>query len=363
MLKAAGIEPYRRLNVHGYWKIEEAKMSKSLGKVVRPLDLADAYGRDAFRYFLLREMTFGLDASFSEEALVARLNADLANDLGNLYSRVLKLIERYYNGALSDRPDGGGLSGATGAAVTEIGAAMERFAFSEALGAIWNLVSATNKYLVTNEPWKQDPGDTRTKTVLFTAAETLRKMAVLLMPFLPDTAERMLQGLGIDAMPTSIGLEEALASEVVGSPRERRVREVRALFPRIETTSQKPSRRSKEVPALPGAPPDQITIEEFRRLDLRVAEIVEAEAVPGSKKLVRLRVRLTGEERTIVAGLREQYPSETWPGKQVILVANLKPTTLMGIQSQGMVLAAEDEEGKIVLLMPEQPIPPGSKIR
>jgi methionyl-tRNA synthetase len=363
MLKAAGIEPYRRLNVHGYWKIEEAKMSKSLGRVVRPLDLADTYGVDAFRYFLLREMTFGLDASFSEEALVARLNADLANDLGNLYSRVLKLIERYYNGALSDRPDGGGLSDATGAAVTEIGAAMERFAFSEALGAIWNLVSATNKYLVTNEPWKQDPGDARTKMVLFTAAETLRKMAVLLMPFLPDTAGCMLQGLGIDAAPTSIGLEEALASEVVGSPRERRVREVRALFPRIETTSQKPSRRSKEVPAVSGARPDQITIEEFRRLDLRIAEVVEAEAVPGSKKLVRLRVRLKDEERTIVAGLREHYPPETWAGRQVILVANLQPITLMGIQSQGMVLAAEDDAGRIVLLKPEQPIPPGSKIR
>jgi methionyl-tRNA synthetase len=117
------------------------------------------------------------------------------------------------------------------------------------------------------------------------------------------------------------------------------------------------------VPALPGAPPDKITIEEFRRLDLRVAEVVEAEAVPGSKKLVQLRVRLKDEERTIVAGLREQYPPETWPGKQVILVANLKPTTLMGVQSQGMVLAAEDDQGRIVLLKPEQRIPPGSKIR
>ena len=363
MLKAAGIEPYRHLNVHGYWKIEEAKMSKSQGKVVRPLDLADAYGRDAFRYFLLREMTFGLDASFSEEALVARLNADLANDLGNLYSRVLKLIERFYGGNITDCTNSGTFSDATRDALTEITAAMERFAFSEALGAIWSLVSATNKYLVTNEPWKQDPGDARTKTVLFTAAETLRKMAVLLMPFLPDTAERMLQGLGIDAMPTSIRLEEALASEVIGVARQRRLGEVQPLFPRIETASQKPSKRSGEVPAISGVPQDQITIEEFRRLDLRVAEVVEAEAVPGSKKLVRLRVRLNDEERTIVAGLREQYPPESWPGKQVILVANLKPTTLMGIQSQGMVLAAEDDAGRIVLLTPEEPVPPGSKIR
>src|SRR3990172_3505135 len=363
MLKAAGIEPYRHLNVHGYWKIEEAKMSKSLGKVVRPLDLADAYGRDAFRYFLLREMTFGLDASFSEEALVARLNADLANDLGNLYSRVLKLIERFYGGNITGWTYSGTFSDATRDALTEITAAMKRFAFSEALGAIWNLVSATNKYLVTNEPWKQDPGDPRTKAVLFTAAETLRRIAVLLMPFLPETAERMMRGLGIDAPPTSIRLEEGLSLGLLDRSLARQIREVPALFPRVESATPRASKNRKTTAAPSEVSPDEITIEEFRRLDLRVAEVVEAEAVPGSKKLVRLRVRLTGEERTIVAGLREQYPPETWPGKQVILVANLKPTTLMGIQSQGMVLAAEDDEGKIVLLKPEQSIPHGSKVR
>jgi len=363
MLKAADIEPYRHLNVHGYWKIEEAKMSKSLGKVVRPLDLADAYGRDAFRYFLLREMTFGLDASFSEEALVARLNADLANDLGNLYSRVLKLIERFYGGNITDWTYSGTFSDATRDALTEITAAMKRFAFSEALGAIWNLVSATNKYLVTNEPWKQDPGDPRTKAVLFTAAETLRRIAVLLMPFLPETAERMMRGLGIDAPPTSIRLKEGLSLGLLDRSLERQIREVPALFPRVESATPRSSKNRKTTAAPSEVSPDEITIEEFRRLDLRVADVVEAEAVPGSKKLVRLRVRLTGEERTIVAGLREQYPPETWPGKQIILVANLKPTTLMGIQSQGMVLAAEDEEGKIVLLTPEQRIPPGSQVR
>jgi methionyl-tRNA synthetase len=363
MLRAAGIEPYRHLNVHGYWKIEESKMSKSLGKVVAPLELADKYGLDAFRYFLLREMTFGLDASFSEEALVARLNADLANDLGNLYSRVLKLIQRYYGGRIPESSDEGGLSDATRAAVAEMTAAMERFAFGEALGAIWNLVSATNKYLVTNEPWKRDPADPRTKSVLFTAAETLRKIALLLSPFLPQTAERMLRGLGIDAPLASVRLEEALGSGWLGRALERRIEEVPALFPRIQTTAQKPSEEAKRAPTASEALSGQITIEEFRRLDLRVADVIEAAAVPGSKKLVRLRVRLKDEERTIVAGLREQYPLESWTGKRIILVANLKPTTLMGIPSQGMVLAAEDDKGKIVLLMPEQPISPGSKVR
>jgi methionyl-tRNA synthetase len=363
MLRAAGIEPYRHLNVHGYWKIEESKMSKSLGKVVAPLELADTYGLDAFRYFLLREMTFGLDASFSEEALVARLNADLANDLGNLYSRVLKLIQRYYSGRIPEWSDEGGLSDATRAAVGDMTAAMERFAFGEALGAIWNLVSATNKYLATNEPWKRDPADPRTKSVLFTATETLRKIALLLSPFLPQTAERMLRGLGIDAPLTSIRLEEALGSGWPGRALERRIEEVPALFPRIQTTAQKPSEEAKRASAASEALPGQITIEEFRRLDLRVADVIEAAAVPGSKKLVRLRVRLKDEERTIVAGLREQYPLESWTGKRIILVANLKPTTLMGIPSQGMVLAAEDDKGKIVLLTPEQPIAPGSKVR
>ncbi len=363
MLKAAGIQPYRHLNVHGYWKIEEAKMSKSLGKVVRPLDLADKYGQDAFRYFLLREMTFGLDASFSEEALVARLNADLANDLGNLYSRVLKLIERYYGGNITDWTYSGTLSVATRAAITEIAAATERFAFSEALGAIWNLISATNKYLVTNEPWKRDPADAQTKAVLFTAAETLRKIAVLLLPFLPETAERMMRGLGIDAPLSSIGLEEGLSVGLPYRSGQNQIRQVSALFPRIEVAAPDRPRKARKSPAMIEVPADQITIEEFRRLDLRVAEVVEAAAVPGSSKLVRLRVRLKDEERTVVAGLREQYPLETWAGKQVILLANLKPTSLMGVSSEGMVLAAEDGAGNIVLLAPEQPIPPGSKVR
>ena len=363
MLKAAGIEPCRHLNVHGYWKIEEAKMSKSLGRVVRPLDLADTYGVDVFRYFVLREMTFGLDATFSEEALVARLNADLANDLGNLYSRVLKLVERYYGGSITDWTYSRTFSDATRAALTEINAAMERFAFSEALGAIWSLVSATNRYLVTNEPWKRDPADAQTKAVLFTAAETLRRIAVLLLPFMPGSAERMMQGLGLDTLPSSIRLEEEMSLGLLDRSLERQIREVPALFPRVETATPRTSKKPKTTAPPSEVSPDEITIEEFRRLDLRVAEVVEAEVVPGSKKLVRLRVRLNDEERTIVAGLREQYPPETWPGKQVILVANLRPTTLMGIQSQGMVLAAEDDEGKIVLLTPEQPIPPGSKIR
>ncbi len=363
MLKAAGIPPYQHLNVHGYWKIEEAKMSKSLGKVVRPLDLVERYGLESFRYFLLREMTFGLDASFSEEALVARLNADLANDLGNLYSRVLKLIERYYGGTISDWPDGPGLPEAARTALTQVAAAMERFAISEALGAIWNLISAANKYLVTHEPWKRDPADAETKSVVFTSAETLRRIAVLLLPFMPGSAERMMRGLGIDAPSSSIRLDDALGAVPLERSRKRQVREMPALFPRVETGTPKARERRKTTATPSGASADEITIEEFRRLDLRVGEVVEAAEVPGSRKLVRLQVRLHDGERTIVAGLRDQYPPEVWAGKRVILVANLKPTTLMGIRSEGMVLAAEDDQGTIVLLTPEQPITPGSKVR
>lgn len=372
MLKAAGLPPYRHLNVHGYWKIEEAKMSKSRGSVVRPLDLADKYGVDAFRYFVLREMTFGLDSGFSEDALVARLNADLANDLGNLYSRVLKLIQRYYDGRITHAPGDGDLAEAARAAVTEVTAAMERFAFSEALAAIWNLVSATNKYLVHNEPWKRDPGDPRTRAVLFSAAETLRAIATLLLPFLPQTADRMLQGLGIDESMSSIRFEDVCLSSERNEVREWRVQEVPSLFPRIQATAPrpqsagidaKPSCAEKESATVPEIPLEQITIDEFRRVDLCVAEVIEAEAIRGSKKLVKLRVRLKDEERTVVAGLKVHYPPESWPGKRIILVANLKPTSLMGITSQGMVLAAEDEAGRIVLLTPEAPIASGAKVR
>src|SRR5574337_710627 len=372
MLKAAGLPPFRHLNVHGYWKIEEAKMSKSRGAVVRPLDLADKYGVDAFRYFVLREMTFGLDAAFSEDALVARLNADLANDLGNLYSRVLKLIQRYYGGSIAHSSDTQELVDAVRAAVAEVAAAMERFAFSEALAAIWNLISTTNKYLVTNEPWKRDPGDAQTKAVLFNAAETLHTIAILLWPFLPQTAERMLRGLGV---PEPIGLirgEEALSPARHPRSRQWQVQEVQPLFPRIEATAPrlKPAGTSaKSVPvkteptAVPESVAEQIVIEEFRRVDLRVAEVIEAAEIRGSKKLVKLRVKLQDEERTVVAGLKEHYPPESWAGKRVILVTNLKPTKLMGIMSHGMVLAAEDETGRIVLLTPEAPTASGAKVR
>lgn len=364
MLKAAGLPPYRRLNVHGYWKVDEAKMSKSLGKVVRPLDLADTYGVEVFRYFLLREMAFGLDASFSEQALVTRLNADLANDLGNLYSRVLKLIQRYYGGRMPESPSTReGLTDATRAAAMDVTAAMERFAYSEALAAIWTLVSVTNKYLVTNEPWKQNPRDARTQTVLFSAAETLRAIAVLLLPFLPRTAERMLRTLGVSEPMTSMRLEDVLPSPRTIGARRWPVQEVQPLFPRIQATAAKPSPGKTGSTAVLEIPPKQITIEEFRRLDLRVADVIEAAAIPGSKKLVRLRVRLQDEERTVVAGLMEQYPPERWAGKRVILVANLRPTSLMGIASQGMVLAAEDEAGRIVLLTPEAPITSGARVR
>ncbi|PWB76711.1 MAG: methionine--tRNA ligase [Candidatus Methylomirabilota bacterium] len=362
MLKAAGLPPFRHLNVHGYWRIEEAKMSKSRGTVVRPLDLADKYGVDAFRYFVLREMTFGLDAGFSEDALVARLNADLANDLGNLYSRVLKLIRRYYGGTVTHASDNGELADAVHTAAAAVAAAMERFAYSEALAAIWSLISSTNKYLVTNEPWKSDPEDARTKEVLFTAAEILHATATLLWPFLPQTAERMLQGLGAPNSTASIHFHD-IGSLLKGRQTGQwQVGEVPSLFPRIQATVAKPPAVEKKSAPAPEVTPEQITIEDFRRVDLRVAEVIEAEAIKGSKKLVKLRVKLNDEERTVVAGLKEHYPPESWAGKRIILVANLKPTSLMGITSQGMVLAAEDD-GRIVLLAPEQPISSGSKVR
>lgn len=372
MLRAAGLPPYRHLNVHGYWKIEEAKMSKSRGTVVRPLDLADRYGVDAFRYFVLREMTFGLDAAFSEDALVARLNADLANDLGNLYSRVLKLIQRYYGGVLAHAAGTMELADAVRHAGAEVAAAMERCACSEALAAIWNLISATNKYLVNHEPWKRDPEEVGTKAVLCTAAETLRAIATLLLPFLPHTADRMLQGLGVGESMPSVRLEDACLPSEQFRLGEWRVQQVPSLFPRIQPatpglqpagTGPKPSPAEKKAAVVPEVPLEQITIDEFRRVDLRVAEVIEAEAIKGSKKLVKLRVRLQDEERTVVAGLKEHYPPESWAGKRIILVANLKPTSLMGVTSQGMVLAAEDDSGRIVLLTSETPVPSGAKIR
>jgi methionyl-tRNA synthetase len=359
MLKAAGIPLYQRLNVHGYWTIGGGKMSKSIGNVVEAFQLTDKYGHDAFRYFLLREMTFGLDASFSEEAFVGRLNADLANDLGNLASRATTMIVNFGGGRAPqpgpETDEDKTVRAALEQAARGVDDAMEDFAFQRALAAIWEFLGVVNRYVDASAPWTlaKDPAKrARLDTVLYTLAESLRAISILIDPFLPDAAGRIRAAVG--------GEPPRLADLVWGrlAPGAA-VQKVSALFPRIEVKLSDEVKPTEAVSVETSIP--KIPIDDFKKVELRVAEVLAGERVPKSKKLLKLTVKVGEEVRTIVAGIAEHYEPESLVGRKIVIVANLQPATLMGVESNGMVLAAS-HEGALSLLSLDKDLPPGSKV-
>ena len=367
MLKAADIPLYQHLNVHGYWTLGGHKISKSVGNLVEALALKEKYGNDAFRYFVLREMVFGLDADFSEEGLVGRLNADLANDLGNLVSRVTTLI---VNNAAGKVPaadpqgaaalpggDGPNLRQAFEKAAAEADRAMSEFAFHRALAAIWEFVGAVNRYVDTAQPWalaKRPESRAALDAVLYALAESLRLLGLVLAPFLPDATARIRAGLGQTGVSR---LADATWGRIVpGTP----VSKVSGLFPRVD--DRKGAAAAPVTAKAVGTDAAPITIQDFGKVELRVAEVLSAEAVPKSKKLLKLTVSLGAEQRTLVAGIAEHYAPADLVGKKVVVVANLEPTKLMGIDSNGMVLAGSDD-GKLAVLTVDRDLPAGAKVR
>ncbi len=348
MLKAAGIEPYRHLNVHGYWNVEQSKMSKSLGNVVRPLDLKDKYGLDAFRYFLLRDMVFGLDSNFSEEAFVQRLNSDLANDLGNLVSRVIAMAMKYCDGKVPQGVAGDKdsmLQNAAQAAVAEVKASFADMSLHKALIVTWEFINTVNKYIVEKEPWALGKDSSKRQEltgIMYELLLALHAVAVLIFPFMPQSSEKILKQIGAGdgrkLSLDSIGKEGVLIAGGTLSRGE-------SLFPRVEIPKEKQTNERKRV--LTDTKPE-IDYEDFSKVDLRVALILEAEFVPKSSKLIKLKVDI-GEARTIVAGIGKDYKPEDLIGKKIVMVANLKPVKLMGVESCGMLLAAHGEEGLVLL--------------
>lgn len=382
ILMALDLPLPRTIYAHGWWTVDGEKMSKSRGNVVDPYMVAEKFGVDAFRYFLLREVPFGHDGDFSEAALIARLNSDLANGIGNLLSRTLTLIERSCHGRIpTPEAQPGTLERELQDTATRLPHLVEghmaNLHFHRALEAIWGLVQLGNQYFERTAPWalaKQPDQRARLQTVLFHATETLRFLCVTIYPFMPQAASEMTRQLGLDFMlnftkPILAG-EMSWGGLIPGTP----IGERKSLFPRIDSTAKADTsgpQATKDQPLPPKASdtsaiaePDMphLTIEDFQKVQLKTARVVAAERIPKSSKLIKLQVDVGEEHRQIVAGIGKKYQPEDLVGRMIVIVANLKPAKLMNVESQGMVLAAGDKEVKGLVTLLED-VPPGTKVK
>jgi methionyl-tRNA synthetase len=377
-LMAAGIELPKQVVGHGWWLRDNQKISKSLGNVVRPYNILDDFGADPLRYYLLREMVFGQDQNYSDQSVIGRYNADLANDLGNTLSRAIKMTDTYFGSRTPPvKCEDNELRTTALRVVPEYLRQMDELAFQRALDQAWELLNAINSYIVNREPWKkfkETGADEGLSRVLYNALEALRIVWVMMAPFMPQSAVEALRRLGaenrIDAAALQWGLLGNGSPVVVADP----------IFPRIDaaqyiggpTKVEENSNPSPEQPAQSGPPVEttqavtpgsaKISIDQFMETDLRVAEVRSAERVPKSKKLIKMSIYTGDDERTIVAGIGTRYEPEELVGRKVVIVANLQPAKLMGIESNGMVLAASiDGEPSLVAVDPS--VPAGTRVR
>jgi len=381
MLMSAGLALPRQVFGHGWVLTKGQKMSKSLGTVLDPLDAASRFGPDPLRLYLTKEIVFGSDGDFTWDRFEEKYNVDLANNLGNLVNRVTAMAERYRQGRLTARSGSDRLHDLAASTAQRYREAMDRFALDQACQDAFRLVDATNEYIATTEPWvlAKNGREQELDHALWTAAEALRVAVVLLSPIMPGSCEVILGRL--DAPRRRIADLRMDRDGAMITHGERQLTRAEALWPRLETADA-PELPTKEIrvtelpkdpPATPPATPPapavapaddaRLSIDEFLKVDLRAARVLSAERVPNSKKLMKIEIDLGSEQRTIVAGIADAYAAETLVGRQVVIVANLKPAKLMGIESNGMVLCASPEGGKPILLTFEDAPPPGTRIR
>jgi methionyl-tRNA synthetase len=362
MLLAAGVKPPEQIFLHGFFTVNGQKMSKTLGNVVDPEYLVKKYGSDGTRYLLLTQFPFGQDGDIQVERFVEKYNADLANDLGNLVSRILKMVKSYCDGAVP-----------TPSAYEKSDEELKREAVEcadsawqhiqdiniyQAIDQVMKLVRSTNRYVENQAPWvlaKENKQD-RLNTVLYLSCETLRIISVLFYPVLPEKCLKMRELLGLSSDDLKPGLDKAKKWGLLKSGTK--VSKPESLFPRLEKKAKQ--EKAKPVPSSE-EPASEISFEEFSKIDLRVAEVKEAERVKGANKLLKLKIDIGREERQIVAGIAEHYTPEEMVGKKIVVVTNLKPAKIRGVESKGMLLAAKDGKTMSLVIL-EKEVKDGSEI-
>lgn len=384
MLMALGLPLPEKIFGHGFWTINGQKIGKSLGNAINPITLAEELAAisgadvdiamDAIRYFMLREITFGLDGDFSVPGLMGRFNSDLANDLGNLLNRTLPLLHRNRGGIIPQSEDGSPeveeIRALVKSAADDAAGFMDNLQFNEVLNTIWGVISRANKFMEAQAPWKLVKDESlagKLDTVLYTVLESVRSIAIMISPFMPVVAERIWSQLGI-AEPLSDQRWSDAGTWGLLKPGTQAGEPV-PIFPRIDLKAVQASAQSKPEPKKetkmemePEKTVDYLSFDDFKKLDLRIAKILTAEKVEGADKLLRLTVDIGTEERQVVAGIAKWYNPEDLVGRQVVMIANLAPAKIRGVESNGMLLAA-DLDGAAVLLQPDKEVPEGSTVR